>query len=344
MAGIFTQPKTLFALILFFLVGCGESENTRKNRFLLKGNVALEEHNEEQAILYFREAIKIDSCFADAYNNLGTVYFRLRKFEDALEAYDHAIACRPGYLNSYFNRANTLYELGKPLFAHVDIQKVLIERPDTVPALFLQGLILTKLREFKRAEDIFKAALKRDSLNVELLVNLGTVHYYQKQYPEAVTYLQKAIGLSPKEANAYNARALVEVATDKLDDALKSINKAIDLKPGNAFYRNNRGYVYLLKDELALALEDIDYSITTDPYNAWAYRNKGIYYLKKGDTTNAIRLLEQAESLDSNVDQLYVYLVDAYMSSKEFVKACAARKKAIERHEKAVSMIVPNCN
>ena len=93
-------------LLLCFLTACWESEDTRKNRFLLKGNAALEEQNEEQAIQYFREALRIDSCFADAHNNIGTVLFRQQKFVEALESYNHSIACKPGFLNAYFNRSN----------------------------------------------------------------------------------------------------------------------------------------------------------------------------------------------------------------------------------------------
>jgi len=333
-----------FIVISFcLLTACQQSEDVRKHRFLLKGNAALEEQNEEQALQYFQEAIEIDSCFSDAYNNIGTVYFRQQKFLEALESYNHSIACNPGFLNTYFNRANTLYELNRSTLAMFDVEKVLLEKPDTVPALFLQGLIFTRTREFARAKDSFLKIAHRDSMNSEVYVNLGNVCYFQKQYDEAITYLKKAISLNPKEADAFNALSLVETANGDLLAAMQSIQMAITLKPGNAFYKNNRGYIYLLKGELQLALEDIDYSITTDPYNGWAYRNKGIYYLKTGDATSAIRLLKQAIELEPFVEMGYYFLAEAYLKTGNKVKACQAFTESVNRGEVAKTLIGNFC-
>lgn len=332
-------------LLLCLLTACAESEDTRKHRFLLKGNAALEEQNEEQAIQYFEEALRIDSCFADAHNNIGTVLFRQQKYAEALDSYNHSIACKTDFLNAYFNRSNTLYELGKSEEALIDIEKVLLKKADTIPALFLRGLIYTRMRDYKKAQDSFLGAFLRDSLNVEILINLGTVSYYQKNYSISNAYLHKAISLNPKEANAFNARSLVEIANGDLAAAIKSINSAIILKPGNAFYRNNRGYIYLLNNELALALADIDYSIATDPYNAWAYRNKGIYYLKMGEGISSIRLLTQAIELEPHVELGYYYLAKAFFATGDSNKGCESWRESLNRKEidgKDYDLLCPN--
>jgi len=39
------------------------------------------------------------------------LYFKQKHWEQALEQYEKAIQCKPGFLNAYFNRANTFYEL-----------------------------------------------------------------------------------------------------------------------------------------------------------------------------------------------------------------------------------------
>lgn len=91
------------------------------------------------------------------------------------------------------------------------------------------------------------------------------------------------------------------------------------------------------------ALKDIDLSIATDPYNAYAYRNKGIYYLRKNNSGNAIRLLEQAATMDTTVEQIYSYLTEAYVLNNEYEKACDAHRKAVQRHERATGKVIPFC-
>src|SRR6476659_53956 len=102
------MKKCLFAgLTIIFLISCAESKETKLQRFLLKGNLMMEDHNEEQAISYYLEALKLDPCFADALNNMGTIYFRKKRFDVALENYEKAVSCKADFLNGYFNRANT---------------------------------------------------------------------------------------------------------------------------------------------------------------------------------------------------------------------------------------------
>jgi tetratricopeptide (TPR) repeat protein len=318
-----------------FLSACGESDSTKKHRFLLKGNAALADQNYQAAIQYFNEALKIDSCFADAHNNIGTALFRQKEYAEALEFYNRALACNPKFHDAYLNRANTLYELNRLPDALRDVEKLVSVRPDTLPALFLQGLIFTKTRDYQQAQKSFLRVLLKDSLNVEVYINLGTLSYYRKQYPEAIQYLERAISINPEESNAHNTRALIESAKGDLDAALQSVNKALSLKPGDAYYRNNRGYVYLLQHELPLALEDINFSITTDPYNGWAYRNKGIYYLKTNDALSAIRMFLQAIELEPFVEKGYFFLAQAYVLVGDESNACNALRESVSRGEES---------
>jgi len=104
-----------------FAMCCGDSKETRLQRFLLQSNELVKSQQEAQAERYLKEALKLDSCFADAWNNLGTLYFNQKKFTLALEHYNNALTCRPDYLEAYFNRANTAYELKEYYSALKDI-------------------------------------------------------------------------------------------------------------------------------------------------------------------------------------------------------------------------------
>jgi len=323
----------IIGMMLVVLGGCSDSKQTRKQRFLLKGNELLIKQNYPLALKNFEEALRLDSCYADALNNLGTVYFRQKQYAEALQYYSTAIGCKPGFLNAHFNRANTFYELGKPDEALRDIQYIKSEKPDTLTVYFLEGLVYTKKRDYSAALASFDRALDIDSVNAELWVNIGTVHYYAHNYKEARSALKRAYAIEAEEANAYNTLALVSAAEGNLDEAMDWITKALTLNPRDAFFINNRGFIYLLQNDLEKALEDINKSITIDPYNGWAYRNKGIYYLKSDDPASAIRVLKQAVDLDPFIDEVFYYLADAYLKAGDRTNACAAWNESKARGE-----------
>ena len=119
--------KKVIVLIGVLICGCGDSKETKLQRFLLQSNDLVKNQKESQAEYYLKEALKLDSCFADAWNNLGTIYFNQQKFSLALEHYNRALDCRPGYLDAYFNRANTEYELKEYYSALEDIDRIVKE-------------------------------------------------------------------------------------------------------------------------------------------------------------------------------------------------------------------------
>src|SRR5882724_6309839 len=122
-------------IILFLLTACGSKEE-RIQKFLLKGNIASKERNWEQASYYYAEAIRLEPCYADAWNNLGTVYFQQQRYDKAMEYYDKALNCNPKFIDALLNRANTGYELKEYFRAVNDLEKAIELKPDTSVTYF----------------------------------------------------------------------------------------------------------------------------------------------------------------------------------------------------------------
>lgn len=323
--------------------GCRDSLETRKQRFLLQSNAMIRDRQDEKAEYYLREALKVDSCFADAWNNLGTLYFSRREYDKALEHYDNAIRCRSDYVDAYLNRANTAYELKLFYKMLADADKIIALRPDTVTGHFVRGLALTRLRDFNGAVRSFAQALRRDRNNADILVNLGTVYYYRRSYDSARHFLDKARHANPKEPNVYNSLAMIYIETDQLDSASAMLDQALALRPDDPYFINNRGYVRLLRGDLEAARTDIDNSIAADPDNGWAYRNKGYYQLLKGDNAEAIRLLEKARQMDDFIERVDQYLGEAYLAANDRARACTHLQAAQNKGGQVPELIRKAC-
>ena len=138
--------KLLYIFLAIVLFSCAGDKETKLQKFLLKGNAEINNKNYDQAIAYYKEAIRIDPCFTEALNNLGTAFFKQDRFEQAITNYQEAINCDPNYLPAYYNRANTLYELKEYFNALEDLAKIEATHPDTAVTFFTKGLVHTKLR------------------------------------------------------------------------------------------------------------------------------------------------------------------------------------------------------
>ena len=306
------------------LAACSDSRETRKQRHLIQGNEAVRLQNQEEAERYFREAIKLDSCYADAWNNLGSLFYWQRKFTEALDSYDRALQCRPGYWEAYLNRANAAYEVQEYYRALDDLSHVEQVKPDTVALHIVRGLIYTKLRKFDDAMKSFRRARALDPENSEIQVNLGTLYYYKKQYDSANQIFDAMVEVSAEGArdDVFNAKAMIAADQGNYREAKEWVETALERKPDDAYFLNNRGYILLMMGDLEAGRADIDNSIVMDPYNGWAYRNKGIYYLLSGKPAEALRLFQRAETADPFIEKIHYYLGEAHWLVGDREAAC----------------------
>jgi tetratricopeptide (TPR) repeat protein len=330
----FLQKLVLLFVCVLVLISCGnDQDDTEKQRFLIKGNDALAKQENREALRYYTEALKIDSCYTDALNNIGIVQYENGSYGEAVRNYDAAVQCDPEFWRAYLNRANAYYELNELYRALDDLEYLERKIPDSAYVYFGLGLVKTKMRKYNQAIAAFDQAIVLDSGNAEILVNRGTVYYYKDMYAEALIDLNLAIQVNPEEANAYNALALLRADQGQYDEALKLVERALMIEPFQPYFMNNRGYIRLKLDD-PLAVEDINKSIVLDPKNGWAYRNKALWYMEQGRYDQAIILLTRAEKMDDFIDLLYYYQGVCYQYLKADKEACVAWNKSIEIGEK----------
>ncbi|MGK7389043.1 MAG: tetratricopeptide repeat protein [Candidatus Cyclobacteriaceae bacterium M2_1C_046] len=325
------RSATFLITIFTLLIACTDKEH-RKQQFLLKGNEAYKKQHYNQAINYYEEAIKTDSCYAPALNNLGTLYYTQRNLDKALHLYEQAIDCDPSFYQAYINLSNTLYDL-KQYYRGMEVLSPQIGAyPDSVDLLFGMGLHLTKLREYDSALAVFRKVREKQPENEEILVNIGTLNYYKQNFEEAKKLLTEAVEINPEAPEAYNTLSLIAAEEGDYEQALQNINIAIGLDE-EAHYLNNKGYILIKLERLEEAREIINESITIDPFNGWAYRNKAILNLKQDKPREAIRLLERAGKLEDWIESLNFYLGEAYRQLDEKTKACSYYYKGVEKKE-----------
>ena len=320
-------------LLILPLLGC-ESDQQRRDKFFQLGNLALEDRDYQKAIQLYDQSLKVDANYALALNNRGVAKMELNHPYEAILDYNQALLKDQNYLDALFNRAYANESVGNFEKALGDAKQIERMKPDSAFVHFYKGLVLTKMRVYPEALESFNLADSLNPFNIETLINIATIHYFNKELDQANDVLVEALEIDNDDSNAANLLSLIHLEQENYRASLVEINRALDQVPNEPYFLNNRGFIYLKMDSLDLALKDINQSILLNPRNGWAYRNKGIYLIKIGSYEEAIRLLNRSLEEPDFIDEVYFYLGNAYSLSGDNQSACEAWKQGSLLNEK----------
>jgi tetratricopeptide (TPR) repeat protein len=116
----------------------------------------------EQAVAAYEKVLEYNPEAAGAMVNLGTIYYRLRKFADAERCYLAAIEADTGYPLAQFNLGNLYDEQGRLSQALEHYRKALDLNPNYADAHFNLALLAERLGDSLKAVHHWKAYLKLD--------------------------------------------------------------------------------------------------------------------------------------------------------------------------------------
>jgi tetratricopeptide (TPR) repeat protein len=116
-----------------------------------------------QAIEAYRKVLELNPEAAGALVNLGTIYYRQRKFADAEKFYAAAIEADPAYPLAQFNLGNLYDEQGRIPDAMDHYRKALHLNPQYADAHFNLALLCERAGESLKAVHHWKCYLKLDN-------------------------------------------------------------------------------------------------------------------------------------------------------------------------------------
>ena len=117
----------------------------------------------EQAVKAYEKVLELNPNAAGALVNLGTIYYRQRKFGEAEKFYRRAITADAGYPLAQFNLGNLYDEQGRVQEALDHYRRALALNPKYADAHFNLALLCERTGENLKAVHHWKSYLKLDS-------------------------------------------------------------------------------------------------------------------------------------------------------------------------------------
>ncbi len=188
----------------------------------------------------FRQAIKKDPEFWEAYYNLGIVYFNAGKYSKALEQFDRVIKALPNFSKPYYGRGLIYIKQGNYQSALKDFERVRELNPNDYQAYYYIGRVLRKQKKFSEAENSLKKAAEINPDFAPTYFEWGNIYYDRKNYRKAIEYYRTAAELNPKNAEYHLRLGDCYYRSQIFYSALNELNKSIELQADNP-------YAYFLK-------------------------------------------------------------------------------------------------
>lgn len=232
---------------------------------------------------------------ANELYNQGNTLYDLKRYKEAIAAYEKAIQINPEYSEAWNGQGNTLYEMKHYKKALDVYDKAIQIKPEYLEAWKSRAFVLDKLQRYEEAIESFDKALKIKHDHPEIWNGRGDTLLNLQQYEEAIKSYDKAVEFQRDYYQAWNSRGWALHNLQRYEDAIAAYDKAVKYKSDydQAWY--NRGNALVNLQRYPEAIESYDNAVQFKPdyYQAWFSRGNALVNLQ--------RYLEAIESFDKTV-------------------------------------------
>src|SRR5882762_4442613 len=189
--------------------------------------------NSAEAMPYFQKAISLYPPYLRALNDLGVLYLKLNRLDDASRLFEQAIKIDRRFyfarlnLGVILNRQGNYKKAAETLSALYDESRSL----RGLPSSYADALIGTG--QLSKAEKVLRTALADTGMDlksqVDIHFKLGLVLSREERFAEAVVYLEKTVTLDPNAANAHLVLGGSLLQLNRLPEAEKWLTRAYAL-------------------------------------------------------------------------------------------------------------------
>ncbi len=197
------------------------------------------------------------------------------KYPKEIESSLFKFGMRLGKINRYFE-------------ALACYKKVLVINPLNFKALNLQGYVLLKMKQYKKANfyyekalSYYEKALDNNPLDEDLWFLKGIALTHLERYSEALIYNDKALSINSCNEDIWNNKGCILLNLKRYDEALICFDKALEIDCHNNYLWCNRGNVLSDLKRYDEALVCFDKALEIDPLSesTWCGRGNALKHL-----------------------------------------------------------------
>jgi Flp pilus assembly protein TadD len=212
-------------------VGCARSPEAEVARHLARGDSFAASAQYQEAVIEYRNVLRVDQANARALRQLGLAHYQLGEFAEAYPYLLKVRDFRPGDVEVRLDLGTMELGAGKTEEARRDVGEVLTREPMNLRGLTLLAALASTPDEVNEAITRLEAARTALGGRVEIELALGPLFLRKQDVPRAGRAFARAAELDPKSVEAHSALGNFFVGTRNIAHAEREFEAAADLAP-----------------------------------------------------------------------------------------------------------------
>ncbi len=241
----------------------------------------------------------------------GNAWLQNGRVEEALRAYDRAIALNPEQLESHFNRGNALLRLQRQTEALAAFERAIAISPDLALAHYNRATLLGAAGRVDEAIQSYRRSLELDPAFMQARFNLGTLYQERDDLDQALACLDQVVAQAPNVAQAHLARGTTLLKMKRLAEAIQSFDRALALQARYPEALSNRGNARLQLKQYEAAWADLSAAVRMSPEQAQTHQLQGLLLRENSRPEEALLAYQRAYELNPDLPSALTDLVGA---------------------------------
>lgn len=333
------MKNLLLYLLVTALPTAAFCQNTdSSNYYLQKGNESAKTRVFLVASQYYKKSIQFNANNTDANRQLGIVCVEMKKYPEAIQAFAEVAKQEPKDPIAIENLAS-LYFWTRKWNDAIATSKKMQELKIGKGANYIIGKSYYELEDYGQCYSYLQAAAKEDTANADIPYTLGRSFVEMSNYRNAAPFFVRAIQLDTSKPRWVYETALnyAAIPADKdavkyyllaaergyktdndyyenlsisyegmgqMDKCIELLKKVLDKKPADIDLLNTIADIHYKIGKYQDAIDYWDRILSFDKQNAKALYMIGLSYQKKGDKEKGMQLCDQAIKMDPSLANL----------------------------------------
>jgi tetratricopeptide (TPR) repeat protein len=277
----------------------------------------------QQAIHLLSGAVRLAPNSYEAHYNLGLLFLRTQRQDEAEEHFQRAAALRSYSFDTHSVLGVILSQKGKTEAAIKVLQRAAVLRPDDLKVTTLLALQLIEGRYYTLAAQTLGSAVKQWPGNIDLRFLFIEAYHRDRKYERAVEAALATVAQFPEVARANFEAGYQLISFGRLTDSRAFLEKAVQLDPDSAQAYASLGDLSGREGNQEQAIRYFEKALEKDSTQVDAYLGLGKSLLALGRYSDAVVQMERAVQLDPSNPQPHFHLAQAFQGMGNREKAAA---------------------
>jgi len=316
-----------------------EAAARRPGMHLRLGLMLMENERYSEALTHLEEAQQNGPPSFELFEALGTDYYNLNRYADAVQALSRARQINGEFPQTYFilAKAYAAQNDTRAIEAYQECVRLAPAREDAWEGL---GRELAGQKESDKALEVFGGYAKSYPQNPLAHLLLGEAYFNKSQFLKALQEFQKAAALAPRLGRAFYSIGFTYQTMGKLSEAKGYLQRALALDPSLFLAAYQLGDILGAEGDYEESLRLLNKAIELNPDYAEAYLKMGEDYFRQKEYAEAEKYLKHAAQLQPDDAEAHFLLSRVYTASQrpalaetEYEEFRSLREKEAEKSQ-----------